>query len=216
MLTTATKSSVVSFQQESIAIVAAHANAMMSYAWDEQNTESQGNYGILSTHTTTNSLKRESNITAGMMRRQKGVPLAYVQIDASNSNDFGTEKDLDPGTASVEIIRDDIDDFDGNVSRLITADNVDAITNEGDYMDKNITIATTVQYYTDNSSSADFSSCQNAGDGCAYSNPAMVATTTNVKFITTRLTSENTDDKNITMKMFMCNIGTAIPLKAVK
>ena len=216
MLTTATKSSIVTFQQESIAIVAAHANAIMSYPWDEQNTESQSEYGILGTHTITASLKRENNITAGMTRRQKGVPLALVDINASLSGNFGTGKDLDPGTTNRETVKDDIDDFDGNTSRLITADGATGVTNEGDYMDKNITISTNIQYYTDASSSANFSTCKNPGFGCAYSNPGIAAVaTTNVKFITTNLTSGN-DDKNITMKMFMCNIGTAVPDKAIR
>ncbi len=217
MLSTATKSSIVTFQQESIAIVAAHANAIMSYPWDEQNTESQSEYGILGTGTTTESLKRESNITAGMMRRQKGVPLALVDINASLLSSFGTGKDLDPGTANTETVRDDIDDFEGNTSRLITADGATGITNEGDYMDKSITISTTVQYYTDISSSPDFSTCQDTGAVCAYSNPTLVtANTTNVKFITTELNSSNVADKKIVMKMFMCNIGTAVPDKDIK
>jgi len=216
MLTTATKSSVVTFQQESIAIVAAHANALMSYPWDEQNTESQSEYGILGTGTTTASLKRENNITAGMMRRQKGVPLALVVINASLPATFGAGE-TDPGTPSIETVKDDIDDFEGNISRLITADGATGVTNEGDYMDKNITISTHVRYYNDISSSPNFSGCQNVAPGCTYSNPTAIGggISTNVKFISTSLTSIN-DDKNITMKMFMCNIGTAVPDKAIR
>lgn len=215
MLSTATKSSTVSFQQESIAIIAAHSNAIMTYPWDEQNSESKNEYGILATGTGTTSLKREDNLTAGMMRRQKKFAGALVEINASTAVSFGTGVDLDFNSTNVELTRDDVDDFDGNVTRLIIADSAVAITNEGDYLDKNISLSTNVQYYSDASSSLDFSTCQTTGAGCAYSNPGVAGTTTNVKFITTNLTSGN-DDKNITMKMFMCNIGTAIPDKAIK
>jgi len=217
MLTTATKSSSVAFQQESIAMAAAHANAIMSYAWDEQNTESQSHYGILNTASPTVILKRDNNITVGMMRRQERLAGVLVEINASLPATFGTQKDIDPGTISVEAVRDDIDDFDGNISRLITADAAVAVTTEGDYMDKQIIMNTNVQYLTDSASSADFSTCQSAGNGCAYSNPGIAGgTTTNVKSITTTLTSGNINDKNIVLKMFMCNIGTAIPDKATK
>lgn len=215
MLTTATNSSLVTFQQESIAMIAAQSNAIMSYPWDEQNTESQSEYGILDTNSPTVILKRDNNITAGMMRRKKRVLGVVVEINASLPATFGTQKDIDPGTISLEATRDDIDDFDGNISRLVTADGAVAITDEGDYIDKSIIINTKVRYYSDASSSANFSTCKNAGAGCAYSNPVQLATTTNVKFITSELNSTN-DSKNIVMKMFMCNIGTAVPDKAIK
>lgn len=214
LLSSSTQSTNVAFQQESISMIAAHANALMSYAWDEQNTDSKNEFGILGTDSTTTALDREGNITVGMLRMQKfDVNGTLITINASASVDFGNGKDSIIGSPKLESLKDDIDDFHNTTTNLTIANSSPNITNQGDYIDKDINISTTVSYANDASSSADFSNCKNAGNGCAYSNPVLItgATKTNVKFITTTLTSDNVADKNIVLKMFMCNIGTATP-----
>ena len=215
----ASKSNAVSLQQESIAILAQHLNAMMSHAWDEQNTESQGHFGILSTTSTTAILQRENSITAGMIRRQeRNATGGLVRIYASPSSTFGNARDADP-LLGIEAINDDVDDFSGTNYTLTLANSDPAVTVLGNYIDKDVNISTTVIYVRDAASSADLSTCQNAGNGCAYSNPqpeTNATRTTNVKYVTSTLTSAVFPDKNITMKMFMSNIGTVIPKGAVK
>lgn len=214
----ASKSNAVSLQQESIAILAQHLNAMMSHAWDEQNTESQGHYGILSTTSSTTVLKRENNITAGMIRRQeRNATGGLVRIYASPASNFGENVDPDP-LLGTETVNDDVDDFSGTSYTLTLANSDPAITVLGNYIDKDINITTTVVYARDAASSPDLSTCL-TGNGCAYSNPqpeTNATRTTNVKYVTSTLTSAVFPDKNITMKMFMSNIGTLIPKGAVK
>jgi hypothetical protein len=218
MISTATRSSMQAISQESIAIAAAHANALMTYAWDEQNTQG-GQLGVLETNSTNTVLedRAELNNTSGASRaRQIG---AFAVLDSQ----FG--KGVDPEGNGTEMFEDDLDDFHNTDTNLTVANKkkVGRATNEsyeGEYIDQNITIHTEVVYLADSASSPDFSTCTMAtGAGCAYSNPAVVTSgTTNVKQFTVKLTTDlnNTsvdeiENKEIILKGFMCNIGSALP-----
>jgi hypothetical protein len=145
-----------------------------------------------------------------------------VGIAASAPGTFGYQNDNEPIGNEQELIVDDVDDFDGRAIVLTVANNTGTQSSDrGDYIDQNITIATAVAYANDTGSSSDFSSCTHTGAGCAYSNPSTAGGTgtTNVKFITTTLTTsadtqvDAIDNKRIVLKAFMCNIGTAEPKK---
>jgi hypothetical protein len=215
MITTATKSSMTAFTQESIAIAATHTHALMTYAWDEQNTQS-GQNGILETNSSNAALNARAALdaTAGAKRYKQ------VGVSASDPSTFGYQNDTEPVSGAHETITDDVDDFDGRNIVLTVANNTGTQSSDrGDYIDQNITIATSVAYANDTGSSSDFSSCTHSGAGCAYSNPstAGISGTTNVKFITTTLTTnadtqvDAIDNKKIVLKAFMCNIGMANP-----
>jgi hypothetical protein len=206
MLTTATKSSQVTFQQESIAVAATHINALLTYAWDEQNTDAAfaSTLNILSTDSATTALDRNTTLPSIPMLRRKSSLLTSASVLGNDTN---------------ETLRDDIDDFNGyNNSLTLTSYGAGSVTGENEYMDININIQTTVDYGPDRSSAgaSNFNTCSN--NGCTFSNPfttTPIGTTTNVKRITTTLTSNNVADKQITLKAFVCNIGIARPLSKV-
>jgi len=205
MINSATKSSTVAFQQESIAIAAAHTAALMTYAWDEQNTDGrQDNDKELCTP----SLTFRCNNSTNTVRFRKVANNPAYGINASPSDSFGTP-DPDIIDASIaEADPDDIDDFDGNTTQL-TIITSDTQADEGDYIDQTVSLSTKVLYALDSPSGSALSTCS-SGNGCAYSKPTPSGgTVTNVKLIRTTLTSTNPvlGDKNIVLKAFMCNIG---------
>ena len=200
LIATASNSSQVTFQQEAIAMIASHTNALMSYAWDEKDMVS--NHTILRTFSTNIALRNRIN---GLVSKGR-IWDRLLAVGASNPGNFG----VPDGSETVE---DDVDDFHNQDTQLSTIDAASTVI-DGDYLDKTASINTKVQYASDSSSSADFSTCQNSGNGCAYSNPTVgVGNSTNVKFITTTLTSSNVQDRNIRLRAFMCNIGSVVPQK---
>ncbi len=213
LITTASTSSQAAFQQESIAMIASHTNALLTYAWDEQDTDSANNYSILDTNSPTAILNFPSRslISSRSLGKKRFLPPGGAAGDASNAASFGQ---ADNGETEA----DDIDDFSGETTALSSITAVSEII-DGEYLDRNISINTQVVYANAEASSADFSTCQNSGDGCAYSQPfttkgvSALAGTRNIKLITTELTSDNVDTKDIIFKAFMCNIGTALPSK---
>ena len=208
MLDTASKSSAVAFQQESIAIIASHANAMMTYAWDEKNTQAYAPNSILGV--SNGDIELDGNKTLNMNNaKRKRAP--HNDANATPPTSFGAQVDLDYiGTVlHKEAIADDVDDFDGVDANLTIAKAGNQLSTSGDYMDIGIKMHTNVTYLND---TANYSACKN---GCAFSKKSnqwtAVAGTTNIKLITTTLTSSNVKDKQIVLRSFMCNIGAAQP-----
>jgi len=209
LISTASTSAQTTFQQESIAMIASHTNALLTYAWDEQNTHSVNNFSILDTASPTASLNfpARSLISSRALRKKRFLPPGGAANDASGAGTFGQAD-------NNETEEDDVDDFNGGTTTLSTISAVSDVI-DGDYLDKGVSIRTKITYANAQASSADFSTCQNAGDGCAYSKPfdnevSTGAGSRNIKLITTTLTSTNVA-KNIVLKAFMCNIGTASP-----
>lgn len=198
LVSQATNSSIVGLQQESIAMIASHSNAIMTYAWDEQNTPLKSN-AILTVSATADPLLSPANRVVPPPGKRK---FDLTDPNATASVTLGT--DVIVGNEPI----DDADDFDGTTQSLILT--VNAVTNEGDYIDQNINIATTVRYMQDtaayNTSSFTFDIPQT---------PVFSSKPTNIKHITTVLTSNSASadlsQKQITLKSFMCNIGAALP-----
>ena len=207
MLDTASKSSSVAFQQESIAIIASHANSMMTYAWDEQNTQDYSPKSILTVSKGDNEI--DANRSMPVVKRRLKAD-ANATVDAA----FGEGKELDiiNGTPTIETLNDDIDDFDGSDANLTIAQAGKQMSTSGDYVDIDIKMDTNVTYLDDK---ANYSACS-SNTGCAFSKDndewtAVTAGTTNIKLITTILSSSNVADKQIVLHSFMCNIGAAQP-----
>ncbi len=216
LIKTAERGNTVALQQESIAILAQHLNALSTYAWDEENTQSKGHYGILDTNSTTAAFLRDGNLTPGATRLREGNSTA--RIYASLPSSFGLGIDTEPIPGVLESINDDIDDFDDSNYTLTLANADSAVTALGDYVDKTVEINTTVSYYQDAPSDPTLNSCATAG-GCAYSNPQPVGTatqTSNVKFVTSTLASDVFPEKVIRMKIFVSNIGSPVIKEAIK
>ena len=207
MLESATKSSLVAFQQESIAIIASHANSMMTYAWDENNTVIHTPNNLLTVNT--GDLELDGNST---LNQSNQIRTLSANSSAHPISSFGFKKDNTP--LHNEVIFDDIDDFDKNTTMLSIAEEGTQLTTKGDYMDIDIAIATDITYLND---TAIYSACSTSG-GCAFSKTntqwgAMPTTqTTNIKLITTVLTSSNVNQRRILLRSFMCNIGAVQPV----
>ncbi|PHS33680.1 MAG: hypothetical protein COA92_04015 [Sulfurovum sp.] len=201
LISQATKSSFLAFQQESISIVSAHANALMTYAWDEQNTLSQVNFvnAVLQVNSNADSeLNATSRLQPGKRKFNVANPLAVATLT------LGT----DP--IGVNEAYDDIDDFTDSNQSLTLAATGSVAVNEGDYIDQNITLSTNVRYMEDNAAYATVSGA------IVFNIPkTFVATTTNIKYFTVRLTSnatsEELNEKEIALHAFVCNIGAAQP-----
>ena len=201
LLNQATNSSIVTFQQESIAIAASHANALMTYAWDEQNTLSQPSYtkNILSVTNGDNELNATSRVTLGN-RQFKAGGIATPEL--------GTDSN-----ATVTDTIDDVDDFI-NVPQTLSPTGVNT-PDQGDYIDQNITLSTSVIYGGD---SADYTPASitfnKPFDAATHALPA-ANKTSNIKLVTVRLTSNSASselaEKDISLKLFMCNIGASNP-----
>jgi len=209
MIDTATKSNRVAFNQESIAIIASHSNAIMSYNWDENNT-------LNSVVTGRNSMLvvTDGNAEIDANRTTIGRTRTLGGNTASLPSTFGKTSDVVPLTAAPEPKEDDVDDFHNQTRTLVLARAGEQIANKGDYMDKSISIRTTISYGSDDPT-PDFATCVDA-TGCTFSQPftGHELDTTNVKRIVTRLTSTNDNEKTILLKSFVCNIGFSQPRTA--
>ena len=215
MLDTASKSSAVAFQQESIAIIASHANSMMTYAWDENNTQAYAPNSILGV--SNGDIELDGNKTLNMNNaKRKRAP--HNDANATPPTSFGAQVDLDYiGTVlHKEAIADDVDDFDGVDANLTIAKAGNQLSTSGDYMDIGIKMHTNVTYLDD--TTANYQNCNGIAHkgNCAFSKNSnawgTAAGTTNIKLITTTLTSSNVKDKQIVLRSFMCNIGAPQPI----
>ena len=199
MISTASQSSSVTFQQESIAIAATHTNFLMTYAWDEKNTESYKNtFGDLK--------KNILTVTNGDSELNTRIPNIARILDLNISSAIGVGDATDTRS-------DDIDDFHNTTSSLTLANGAvtAATSSEDNYMDINISLRTQVYYFDD---TADYNACGSTANGCAFTTDLIDANNkanTNIKRIKVTLTSINVPDKSIQLNAFMCNIGAGKP-----
>jgi len=206
MLETASKSNNVAFEQESIAIVAAQVSSILTYAWDEQNTQAVGSRDQTLTVSASGDNELDGNNTHPNARRTRSANAATALTN------FGMNKE-DESTGSVihfEVIPDDADDFANTDSNLTLAKAGDQTSTQGDIMDTSILLRTTVHYLDD---TANYTACQSS---CAFSKLNEAAwnaqgDSRHIKLITTELSSTNVKDKKIKLRAFMCNIGAATP-----
>ena len=152
LLSSATKSSIVSFQQESIAIAASHTNALMTYAWDEQNTDSKVSH-LSSILNTTNGTALLSVVGRPLLTFSAARVREFEITPVFGSLNLGM---LNDGNITVNDFDDDVDDFTGReINMTIIGDaTVQNDVNEGEYIDTNISLMTTVTYGNDTASYA--------------------------------------------------------------
>lgn len=195
-----TKGSESAMMQESISQVAANMNAVLAKYWDNENTNPGKEEIILSTGSG-NFATRLGLVNLYNQRTITG------QTPASNAVTNTTAEDPDGS--------DDISDLNGQVVNLNLYQGQSNDVNDGDYIDKKISMATTVAFAPDN--------VVVAGNTLTYNfNPtANAAGSTNIKrvnvFLTTTETSSVSQNggldtiKQIGLNGFSCNIGGAIP-----
>lgn len=206
LLTQVQKSTTVALQQESIAIAASHTNALLTYAWDEQNTDGLAtSVNILNTQST-NLAQVDGTVHMSNTLTYPGSRLRrYSDINTTLAVDASTTL----GHDGVSEDTDDIDDFQGTSFSLNLITGGSNISYKGEYIDTDITIANSVRYGDDAAGYANPSAI------FAFSTPFRRASpggTTNIKLISTTLTSNRTEEefknKNIVFNAFLCNVGS--------
>ena len=201
LISVAAKSTTVALQQEGINETAARINMILTYDWDDNNVKyCYGSASIL--HTTSGDPELE--VKNGS--RRIGVASTTAPPTTHTFNCTGAEYNA-TAIATEGGILDDIDDFDGD-STIEVITGLGAGENKGvDYIEQEtVKIATTVQYGDDNATYSN----KTIQDIDPFS--AASGGTTNIKTISTTLTSDSTAakelKKSITLRAFSCNLGS--------
>ncbi len=191
LISTAAKSVTVALQQEGINEAASRVNMLLTYAWDEQDTNDSCVPPVLNVATGDSEL----NVTTD--NRRVGVPFT------SNSRTFtcGAVNEINASTTlggdAGDTVKDDLDDFTNTTLVVDTSG-----TGGKDYIEKStVSIATAINYISD---AATYS-----GTTIAYA-PGGGGGTYNIKAITVTVTSTSGTaelSKTIILRAFSCNIG---------
>jgi Tfp pilus assembly protein PilV len=198
------QSSNIAHQQESIAAVASHTGVLLSKHWDEANAkDAVGVSPVLKLSSPTADSNYDfSGITFDSNVSGRTTSIAEENLTASTAlgQDNGSSDDFN-----------DIDDYH-NFPITLSVFNAEASSagTLGDYIDRNITINTTITYANDRPSGNIFNSSSiNAGN--IFLNPSLSGNDSHIKFVQATLTSNSGVaelDKNITLNAFSCNLGT--------
>jgi len=210
------KSSNIALQQEAIVAAASQTSIVLSMHWDENNTKvPAGESPILDINKTAPAsiiMKIVAgNTIAGNMVNHLAIPVPYTFPpnglgggvygrtipDTNNTNTRSPSTVLGIDFNETDYTKfDDVDDYDGSSFGLMLYNAKSTRADIGEYVDTNISIATTVDYTQET----------------AVSTSTVGGVASNVKFITVNLTNNRKDipelEKNITMEAFSCNIGT--------
>ncbi len=203
LVSQATQAGMGAIQQEAIVAGASELGMILTRHWDEQNTDNTDYSPILTTAETIAALQ-EASADGNLTGRRVGTPdlssrsfltSTGLRLDASTT--LGADGDDD----------DDIDDFNGQVTRLINI-GTETNTEDGDYIDRSLTITSQVVYSA--SPNINYTSTT-----ISFNTPFATAATgtSNIKAITTTVTSGIHDavlDTNVILRAFSCNIGTYV------
>ena len=189
ILTTSAKSGFVGLQQESISQASAHIGSVMTYHWDEADANESFIDPVLRVSNGDSELDNSGN------GYRTGTPVEsyrrFIRAD-------GAILDASSTLGSESGDRDDVDDFNGETTTLRL---VEAATN--DYIDSNITIATSVTYNDDSSS-------YDSANTISFTPFTAKSATTNIKENKITLTTNSSVEelnKTIVLRAFSCNIG---------
>lgn len=200
LISTATKSGYVAIQQEAINEAASRVNMIMGYHWDENSADETALDPILQTASPVTALAESVYIDGNGTGRRIGTPLesyrSFVKPDGSRPTATAA------GTLGSDGIENDMDDFIGTIGLNLAG------TGTGtNYIEKNVTIDTTVSYISDNTNYNPAGNTINFDADFTQT----LGTTTNIKRISTTLTSDAASpdelDKTIILHAFSCNIG---------
>ncbi len=209
----ATQSSYVALQQESIAAAAAQINMIMTAEWDEADTNDTIGEPILRT-----SASASISPCAGVSAQPVSVTSPSGRYCKGKDGNFYSATALTALAAEAgegSSFLDDIDDYNNKSYKLNIYNSESYATYKGDYIDKNITMTSSIFYGDDTPRKADNTPSAGGYDkNINFSNPFRnnaPAGSTNIKLISVVLTSNNKADelssKNIRLSAFMCNIG---------
>lgn len=202
-------SSNVGLQQEAIAALASHTGIIISAHWDEADANSSNQVAPIL------SIVRNPPLSAGITdpfdfdvsskrAGMEGISSRTTLLGGKltpPSSTFGFDSDDNNYS-------DDIDDYHGATVNLTVYNNEDTTVSSGDYIDKDLNLSTIVTY-ADDITTLEVNTTAND-----IFNHHNISGQSNIKFITTRLTTNSTTkelQKDITLYAFSCNIGTFLP-----
>lgn len=203
LISTASKSGYVAIQQESINEAASRINMIMGYHWDENSSDETILDPILQTVSPVTDLSESTYTDGNGTGRRIGTPKESYRSFVKPDGTRGTATPA--GSLGPDGIENDMDDFMGTIGLTLAG------TGTGiDYIEKNVTITTTVAYIDDAPDGNTYNPTTNTLNFDA--NFAQTQTNTrNIKRISTTLTSDTASpdelDKEITLHAFTCNIG---------
>ena len=216
LISTATKSSLVTMQQESIAAAVSQMNMILSSQWDHFDTNESVGTPILTTASAVlTACTGGENFPIGVTADGVGggryciKPDSFITVATQSSDILAAEHD-----AGEVFGFNDIDDYNGEVFNITVYNAENYTTAVGDYIDKDITITSSVSYIDDNP--RDNGNLVEAfAQTTNFSNPFRnnIGTTSNIKMLSVQLASSNianeVGSKQINLSAFMCNIGSA-------
>jgi len=209
LLSTASQSGYVALQQEAINEASAQMNIIMGHYWDENNITGSETPILLTTNGDAD-LNRTRSL--GGVTYRMGTPLSSFRsfLSASGKTYSASAIGSDGGD------RDDIDDFDGDSNTLLLEDT----TSTSDYIDKQVKLASAVNYARDGVMKGTYLNPDDAGASPSadhdltfdFNTTALpVGQTSNIKHIQVTLTTDTTAselNKTIVLHAFSCNIGS--------
>jgi len=200
LISQASKGSLGVVQQEAIVADATEIGMIMTRHWDEADTNESDYSPILIVMENITPLN-ENGATGKRIGTPQEASRGFVTSSGQrlNATPIGNE-DGDEF--------DDIDDFDDNTSTLSVASGDTTDTETGDYIDTSLQITTNVQYID----APDIAyTATTISFNQPFANVRADNNTSNIKAIQTTVTSGSHDAEfgtNITLRSFMCNIGT--------
>jgi len=205
LIFTTQKSSYVAIQQEAINEGATHLVNVLSYPWDENDTNISFLEPILHVSNGDSDLDEYNN-----EKRRIGTPKkSYRKFIRADGREFNASSlGLDEGESiSDSDTLDDIDDFNGQIYHLVLEE-----FSQEDYVEReeNVSITTSVDYISDTPGSGSYSNPGGDKKITFNLNPTATTPTTNIKVITVNVSSASGVselEKNVTLRAFSCNIG---------
>jgi len=213
LIQTSVNSNTVILQQESIAMLASHTNALMTFFWDEQNVNNPrellrvtaGDAELQANQLVPPGIARSLRSTTPITKPTARLRSFNIVFTFNATSTLGLDSDAN-GTSTG---RNDVDDLHDVNTSLILQTN----PTYSKYIDQNITISTKVQYADGNTNNIDYTADPVVFNS-PFNNTLALPNTSNIKLITTHLSTSNQEDalqKEITLYAFMCNIGGARP-----
>lgn len=197
-----TKGSESAMMQESISQVAANINVVLAKYWDDANTNSNNERVILKTDS--NNFKTRAGLITDTETRINYDQLSVAPADASN---VVSDSTADPEGS------DDMSDFNGKKITLSVYDEAQKNKSyEGDYIDKDISLTTTVTFAPDDVTVTGDTLIYNFNPDSTV--PPTAGASSNIKRVNVLLETTNAnlkDIKKIQLNGFSCNIGAAVP-----
>lgn len=208
LISTATKSSFITIQQEAINEASTHANIVMGYHWDEGSADESFLDPILDVNAGNTDLNfyKQNGWRIGTPKESSR---SIIREDGTKNIPATAPVNLGLDIAEAKGSEDDVDDFIGNYGLTLVGN---ATTN--DYVEKagDITITTNVTYINDspNAGTGDYKTT-GADHKIEFNDFTPIAIgSTNIKYITVTLNDNSGVEelnKTVILHAFVCNIG---------